>query len=57
MKQSDRNSLKADLLQEPTTYEQHPETSSEKKNITFARHECRRIGVFRIKMKSLGQKL
>ena len=56
VKQSDRNTSKTDLFYKPTTYEQHVLTSFEQK-ITFARHEYGKAGVFRIKMKSLVQKL
>ena len=54
--QSDRNSLKTDTFHEPTTYEPYTKTSSEQK-LTFARHDYGRVGVFRIKMRSLVQKL
>ena len=50
---SDRKSSEMDYFQKPTTYEQHVYTRSEKKKITFARHEYGREGVYRIKMKSL----
>ena len=40
----------------PFSYKQHVYTSSTQK-ITFARHEYGRVGVFRIKMRSLVQKL
>ena len=54
--QSHRNSLKADTFHELRTYEPHVQTRSELK-ISFARHEYGREGVFRIKMRSLVQKL
>ena len=54
--QSDRNSLKTDTFYEPTTYEPYTYTSSEQK-LTFAWHDYGRVGVFRIKMRSLVQKL
>ena len=54
--QSDRNSSKTDTFHGPITYEPHVYTSFEQK-ITFARHENGRVGVFRIKMRSLVQKL
>ena len=51
--QYDRNSSKTDTFREPTIYEPHVRTSL-KKN-TFGRDEYGRVGVFRIKMKSLVQ--
>ena len=56
MKQSDRDSSKTDIFHKPTTYEKHVHTSYEQK-IKLARHEYGRVGVFRIKMRSLVQKL
>ena len=54
--QSDRNSSKTDTFHKPTTYELHAYTSSDKM-ITFARNKYGRVGVFRIKIRSLVQKL
>ena len=54
--QSDRNSLKTDTFHEPTTYERQVQTENEQKT-TFARHEYGRVGVFRIKIRSLFLKL
>ena len=56
MMQSDRNSSKTDTFYKPTTYEPHVYTSFDQM-ITFARHEYGRVGVFRIKIRSLVQKL
>ena len=56
VKQSDRNSSKTYLFHKPTNFDQRVKTRSEQK-ITFARHEYGQVGVFRIKMKSLVQKL
>ena len=54
--QSDRNSLKTDTFYKPTSYEPHVQTSFEEK-ITFSRNDYGQVGVFRIKMRSLVQKL
>ena len=54
--QSDRNSLKTDNFHKPTTYEPHVQTSFEEKK-AFPIHEYGRLGDFRIKMRSLIQKL
>ena len=56
VKQSDRNSSKTDIFHKPATFKPHVYTSSER-IITFARHEYERVGVFRIRMRSLVQKL
>ena len=53
--QSDRNSLKTDTFHKLTTYEPHVSINSEQ-IITFAVHEFGRVGVFRIKIRSLVQK-
>ena len=55
--QSDQNSSKTDTFHEPTTYEPHVYNTNSEQIITFARHEYGRVGVFRIKMRSLVQKL
>ena len=54
--QLDRNSSKTDTFHKPKTYERHVQTKNEQKT-TFARHEYGRVGVFRIKIRSLVQKL
>ena len=54
--QSDRNSSKTETFHKPPTYEPHIATNSEQ-IITFATHEYERVGVFKIKIKSLVQKL
>ena len=54
--QSDRKSLKTDIIYEPITYEPHVKTSSEQ-IITYSRHEYGRVGVFKIKIESIVQKL
>ena len=54
--QSDQNSSKMGTFHEPTTFEPHVLTNSEK-TITFAGHEYGRVGVFRIKIRSSVQKL
>ena len=48
--QSDRNSSEPDTFHKPTTYEPHVE-------ITFARHKYGQLGLFRIRMRSLLQKI
>ena len=48
--------LNTDTFHKPTTYEPHVLISFEQK-ITFARHENGRVGVFRMKMRTLVQKL
>ena len=45
-----------DLFHKPMAYEQHVQTSSKKK-IIFIRHEYGQVGVFRIRIRSLVQKL
>ena len=45
-----------DTFNEPTAYEQHDYTNSEQ-IINFARHEYEGVGLFRIKVRSLVQKL
>ena len=54
--QSDRNSSKAETFHNPTTYEPHIAKHSDQ-IITFARHEYGRVEVFRIRIRSLVQKL
>ena len=54
--QSDRNILKTGTFHEPTTLEPHNLACSEH-IITFAKQENGRIGVFRMKMRALVQKL
>ena len=54
--QSDRNSSKTVIFHEPITYEPKVLKNFEV-IITFARHDYGRVGVFRINMKSLVQKL
>ena len=54
--QSDRNSSKTNTFHEPITYEPHVKDESEQ-IVTFARQEYGRVEVFRIKMRSLVQKL
>ena len=54
--QSDRKSSKTDTFHEPKTDKSHVYTYSEQL-INFARHEYGRVGVFRINMRSLAQKL
>ena len=54
--QSNRNTSETDTFHEPTNYEPHALTSSDKK-ITFARHRYGRVGVFKIKMRLLVLKL
>ena len=54
--QSDRNSLKTNTFHKPTTYKRHVQTNNEQKT-TFARNKFGRVGVFRIKIRSLLLKL
>ena len=56
MKQSDQDSLKTDTFHKPTTYEPYVCTSFEE-TIPFFTHEYGRVGVFRITMRSLDQKV
>ena len=56
MIKSDRNSEKNDIFHEPITYEPHVKTSSEQE-VTFARHKYGQVGVFRIKMRLLVQRV
>ena len=51
-----RNSSKTETFHEPTTYEPRVQTGSEQ-TINFARHKHGRVGISRIKMGSLVQKL
>ena len=53
--QSDQNSSKADTFHEPTTYEPHVQTSSEK-IIEISLNEYGRVTVFTIEKRSLVQK-
>ena len=54
--QSDRNSSKTETFHRSATYYPHVLTSSEV-ILTFARHDYGLVGVFRIMMRSLVQKL
>ena len=55
--QSDRNSSKTYTVHEPTSLLNHLFEKSSERILIFARHEYGRVGVFRIKMHSLVQKL
>ena len=48
--------MKTNLFHKPTTYERHI-LSNYGEKITFARYEYGQVGVFRIKIRSLVQKL
>ena len=54
--QSDRNSSKNDIFHEPTAYKPNVKKTYEQK-INFARHKYGRVGLFKIRIKSLVQKL
>ena len=54
--QSDRNSSKTGTFHKPITYGRHVQANNEQKT-TYARHEYGRVGVFRIRIRSLLLKL